>query len=152
MSFNITVESGSSVRLPTAGKYCDRDIVITGNGGSGSGSVETCTVTIDISQWKNEGSSRVMDGYYVTHEGQVNFGYMKDIPDTITLSNVICGSLVVMLANNSISVTAYELQFVNITDYSLNNGVGLFFLAPSTANTTGTVTIVKLDDGGPPEI
>ena len=25
----ITVEGGSSVRLPTAGKYCDRDIVVT---------------------------------------------------------------------------------------------------------------------------
>ena len=33
MSFNITVEGGSSVRLPTAGKYCDRDIVVTATGG-----------------------------------------------------------------------------------------------------------------------
>ncbi len=34
--FNITVEGGSSVRLPTAGKYCDRDIIITATGGGGS--------------------------------------------------------------------------------------------------------------------
>ena len=34
MSHNITVEGGTSVRLPTAGKYCDRDILITGTGGS----------------------------------------------------------------------------------------------------------------------
>ena len=33
MSFNIEVEGGTSVRLPTAGKYCDRDIVITATGG-----------------------------------------------------------------------------------------------------------------------
>jgi hypothetical protein len=39
MSFNIEVEGGSSVRLPTAGKYCDRDIVITALGGGG-GSME----------------------------------------------------------------------------------------------------------------
>ena len=32
--FNITVEGGTSVRLPTAGKYCDRDIVITAEGGA----------------------------------------------------------------------------------------------------------------------
>lgn len=32
--FNITVEGGSSIRLPTAGKYCDRDIVITADGGA----------------------------------------------------------------------------------------------------------------------
>lgn len=30
---NITVEGGSSVRLLTAGKYCDRDIVVTSTGG-----------------------------------------------------------------------------------------------------------------------
>ena len=29
MSWNIEVEGGKSVRLPTAGKYCDRDIVVT---------------------------------------------------------------------------------------------------------------------------
>ena len=34
MSFNIEVESGTSVRLPTAGKYCDRDIVVTATGGT----------------------------------------------------------------------------------------------------------------------
>lgn len=33
MSHNITIEGGTSVRLPTAGKYCDRDIVITAEGG-----------------------------------------------------------------------------------------------------------------------
>lgn len=34
MSHNITIEGGTSVRLPTAGKYCDRDIVITAEGGA----------------------------------------------------------------------------------------------------------------------
>ena len=34
--FNIEVEGGKSVRLPTAGKYCDRDIVVTATGGGGS--------------------------------------------------------------------------------------------------------------------
>lgn len=34
MSFNIEVEGGKTVRLPTAGKYCDRDIVITAEGGT----------------------------------------------------------------------------------------------------------------------
>lgn len=33
--FNIEVAGGTSVRLPTAGKYCDRDIVITATGGGG---------------------------------------------------------------------------------------------------------------------
>lgn len=30
--FNIEVQGGSTVRLPTAGKYCDRDIIVTANG------------------------------------------------------------------------------------------------------------------------
>jgi hypothetical protein len=33
----ITVEGGSAVRLPTAGKYCERDIVVTATGGGGGG-------------------------------------------------------------------------------------------------------------------
>lgn len=33
--FNIEVQDGSSVRLPTAGKYCDRDIIVTASGGGG---------------------------------------------------------------------------------------------------------------------
>lgn len=32
--YNFTVESGSAVRLKTAGKYCDRDIVVTATGGA----------------------------------------------------------------------------------------------------------------------
>lgn len=31
---NIEVNAGTTVRLPTAGKYCDRDIVITATGGA----------------------------------------------------------------------------------------------------------------------
>lgn len=39
MSFNIEVEGGKSVRLPTAGKYCDRDIVVTAQGGGGDSAI-----------------------------------------------------------------------------------------------------------------
>lgn len=51
---NIDIEGGSSVRLPTAGKYCDRDIIITASGGGGGGGsnllaqlLETCTFEDD---------------------------------------------------------------------------------------------------------
>ena len=33
MSHNIVVPGGTTVRLPTAGKYCDRDILVTAEGG-----------------------------------------------------------------------------------------------------------------------
>lgn len=42
---NITVQGGSSVRLPTAGKYCDRDIVVTALGG-GDGGVIVCDLGV----------------------------------------------------------------------------------------------------------
>lgn len=34
MKHEITIESGSTIRLPTAGKVCDRDIRITATGGT----------------------------------------------------------------------------------------------------------------------
>lgn len=34
-TFNVEVAGGSSVRLTTAGKYCDRDIIVTATGGGG---------------------------------------------------------------------------------------------------------------------
>lgn len=33
MSYNITIQGGTSKRLPTAGKYCEQDIIITAEGG-----------------------------------------------------------------------------------------------------------------------
>jgi hypothetical protein len=44
MSHNITVEGGTSVRLKTAGKYCDRDIIVTAEG-STSGGGESATIS-----------------------------------------------------------------------------------------------------------
>lgn len=38
--YSITVEGGTSKRLLTAGKYCDRDIVVTATGGGGGGDID----------------------------------------------------------------------------------------------------------------
>ena len=35
MSYEITIEGGSSKKLLTAGKFCDRDIIVTATGGGG---------------------------------------------------------------------------------------------------------------------
>ena len=67
MSFSITVEGGKSVRLPTAGKYCDRDILITAEGGG----VELPELTApgaadDLMLGKQliDGSGKVVDGAF----------------------------------------------------------------------------------------
>lgn len=46
MSHNITVEGGTSVLLPTAGKYCDQDIVITATGGETAYVIKAGTYTL----------------------------------------------------------------------------------------------------------
>ena len=51
MTHNITVEGGTSVRLPTSGKYCDRDIVVTATGG---GSVSEPSTIIGINLHNKE--------------------------------------------------------------------------------------------------
>ena len=51
MTHNITVEGGTSVRLPTSGKYCDRDIVVTATGG---GSVSEPTTISGINLHNKE--------------------------------------------------------------------------------------------------
>ena len=45
MSHNITVGGGSSVRLPTAGKYCDRDIIITATGSATDPIIQPLEIT-----------------------------------------------------------------------------------------------------------
>lgn len=49
MSYNIEVEGGKTVKLPTAGKYCDRDILVTAKGGAGDYTEE------DVQNARNEG-------------------------------------------------------------------------------------------------
>lgn len=55
----ITVEGGTSVRLPTAGKYCDRDIIVTVTGGGG-------------------GDPTLPDGYYRASYIRFNAAQMVD--------------------------------------------------------------------------
>lgn len=49
---NISIEGGTSKRLLTAGKFCEKDIVVTAEGGSGGGA-ETCQVTITSTYYQS---------------------------------------------------------------------------------------------------
>lgn len=53
--FNISVDGGSSVRLPTAGKYCDRDIIVTAiGGGDDGGNVAAQIVDGSITEYRDD--------------------------------------------------------------------------------------------------
>lgn len=59
MTHNITVDGGTSVRLPTAGKYCDRDIVITAKGAAAAPVIEPLEITENGTYTAPDG----VDGY-----------------------------------------------------------------------------------------
>lgn len=125
MSHNITVEGGSSVRLPTAGKYCDRDIIITATGGGGEVKLQSKTVT----PTKSTQNVTADAGYTALEKVTVNpipSNYI-DPSGTKTIS-----------ANGTHDVTAYESVSVNVP---IPNG----YIKPSgsksiTANGTHDVT------------
>ena len=71
MSWNIEVEGGSSVHLPTKGKYCDRDIVVAAKGGGGgSGDLPAGYSRVDYIQFN--GASWIDTGIIGTQDTQIN--------------------------------------------------------------------------------
>lgn len=71
MSFKITVEGGTSVRLPTSGKYCDRDIVIAATGGGVELPVlDSPGTATDLMMGKQliDGEGKVIDGAFTLEE------------------------------------------------------------------------------------
>lgn len=50
---NITVEGGTSVRLPTAGKYCDRDILVNATA-VGDTTIEDGLITRTLTEYTND--------------------------------------------------------------------------------------------------
>lgn len=86
MSFNIEVEGGSSVRLPTAGKYCDRDIVITATGGGGGGGV---SLELFVTQGVLSDSSLTEISENNVFRGIYNLKKL-DLPNVIKTGTYLC--------------------------------------------------------------
>lgn len=98
MTHNITVEGGTSVRLPTAGKYCDRDIVITATGGSGSGDLPDGWWRCDYIQFTGK---QIVDTRIVcTQNTKIRVLFTRDSDNSMYMYGVVN-------SGNTASVTAY---------------------------------------------
>lgn len=94
MSFSIEVEGGASVRLATAGKYCDRDIVVTAKGVAAT--IEYCQTNDIVKQFVDEVTYDPADystSQIASYAGQAT-SYEKAKPNGVVV-NVPAGRLVI---------------------------------------------------------
>lgn len=113
-------------------------------GSGGGGSIETCTVNIVI----HSGGKVLTYGYSsVTNDNEVrttyiDFGSSVATNTTISLENVVCGSLVhCYLAGSSNYVVVDGLEAL-VEPYG---NMCFFAQAPTTANSIGTINVYDDD-------
>lgn len=84
MSFNIEVEGGKSVRLPTKGKYCDRDIVVTATGGGGTTTADPIIEPLEVTENGTYTAPQVVDGYSPITVNVPTGGGASELPNGYT--------------------------------------------------------------------
>ena len=98
MSYNITVEGGSSVRLKTAGKYCDRDIIVTATGGGAGGDLPAGWWRCDYIQFTGE--QTIDTGIICNQNTKIQLAFTRERSTQHYLYGVAS-------SDNTASVTAY---------------------------------------------
>ena len=110
--FNVTVEGGKTVRLKTAGKYCDRDIVVTAEGG---GSGDDLFVAVSERTATQVSHSTVKSiGQYMFY----GYGALKsiDFPNAVNIGAYAfydCTGLTSLNIPNVITTSNYSFYNVN---------------------------------------
>ena len=97
---NITIEGGTSVRLPTAGKYCDRDIIITATGGGGGGDPALPDGYVRCGYIQFSGEQIVDTGIICNQNTKMKFAFTREKSSQHYMYGVAS-------SNNTASVTAY---------------------------------------------
>ena len=140
-AFNIEVEGGKSVRLPTGGKYCDRDIVVTAADGGG-----------DYDQGYTDGQTAEYDRFWDAYQENGNrtnyeYAFYKWTPEAFKPKYTIMPTAAAMLLNSS-KVT--DRQYLDKIDLSLTKSApalfdstimpsfGVVYLSSINANATVT--------------
>lgn len=131
--------------------------------GSGGASVDTCTVTIDMSDAStgSTGSQNVyIDNFaFMTYENNA-YGMYANIEyssygKTLTVENVVCDSVFYFSYTESINQTSHQWTASNgVVLQSTNNAErSVIAIAPSAKDSMGSVIVVRPDSGdaGTPE-
>lgn len=143
MSFNIEVEGGKTVRLPTAGKYCDQDIVVTATGGGATPAVpiiEPLAVTENGIYTAHGG----VDGYSpITVNVEASGGDPKALLDA-ALSNTLTA-----IDSTITSVVAYacrglsKLKTVNLPNATSIGTYAFYYCTAMTSFSAPKVTTLN---------
>ena len=97
--FNIEVAGGTTVKLPTAGKYCDRDIIITATGtAGGGGELPTGYTRAGYAQFNEDLSFDT--GIVCNENTKIKIVYTRDSDNAMYLYGVVN-------SGNTASITAY---------------------------------------------
>jgi hypothetical protein len=130
--FNIEVQGGSSVRLPTAGKYCEKDIIVTASGGGGTEEIENIidasgvldstdgTVTDKVEQLidKAEVEKWLFDNSVFGDETRrislANIPTITYVPKTKAFSKLVTASNLLSGCSNLVSVNGLDIRSANV--------------------------------------
>lgn len=148
--YNFTVESGASLRFKTAGKYCDRDIVVTATGGDYS--VEDGLVKRTITEYTNDRITSI--GQYafyrnstiksisfpsVTTISQYAFGVCANLANINFPSLKTLGSYCFQSCTDLVSVEFPSLTKMNTAPFTGCSNLTRIILSGSTICELGSV-------------
>ena len=107
MSYNIEVQGGKSVRLPTKGKYCDRDIVVTATGGGGD-DVAGAIVDRTITEFSSDSCNNI---------GAYSFRSCKSLTKLVAPNAKSVGEYAIYQCNSLRSVTLPSVTTVSTNSF-----------------------------------
>lgn len=148
--FDITVESGNSVKLKTSGKYCDRDIIVTATGSGGGGTDiedELITHTLSAAEYAND---RVASIGYGTFYGCSKLTRVS-LPNVTSIDGYAfykCTSLVSIEAPLLKSAGSYAFSNVKCSSINFPNLETITTYTFSEITTPCTVHLPKLKTAG----
>ena len=159
-----TYRPSTSNQVIAAGTYCSGPQIIAGDSdliasniksgvsifgvvgnyeGSGSANIETCTVTISLTDFRTVTYDFIQ--YVTSSNGTVGYKRIPGSSDSITIENVVVGSLLIVapVINDDGGYIAYITNNMDfLEEYIIDRGESIFVFAPGpdTDNTDRSIT------------